>query len=141
MNKYGLRNKKTDKLLGVTAHSNDGQDFCGDTEYILDEYDNDTTWLIDSAGHAQWVLEHPTAWYNAGYDTPNHSLKPSEFEVVEVEMKLTPVEVKLPTYKEVAKWKAKGDKKDYDFYMYQHEERDSHFSLYDIREYLRANTQ
>jgi len=140
MNKYGLRNKKTDKLLGVTAHSNDGQDFCGDTEYILDEYDNDTTWLINSAGHAQWVLENPTAWYNAGYDTPNHSLKPSEFEVVEVEMVVNAVEVKLPTYEEIAKWKAKGNKKDYDFYMYQHKERNSNFSLYDTMEYLRENT-
>jgi len=139
MNKYGLRNKKTDKLLGVTAHSNGDAELCVGSEYTLEEVDNENIWLVDSAMHAQWVLEHPTAWYNAGYDTPNHDLDPSEFEVVEVEMKLTPVEVKMPTYKEVAKWKSKGKQKDYDFYMYQKKEG-SHFSLYDTMEYLRANT-
>lgn len=35
--KYGLRLKKTGKLLGFSVSSNEGAEFCGDNTYELEE--------------------------------------------------------------------------------------------------------
>lgn len=98
---YALREIKTGKLLGFTASSNEGGDFCGDTEISLESYSNHI-WYAESAEQAEYVRQFPTPWYNAGMETPNHSFEPEELDVVKVERveEITAVSVQIPTVKE-----------------------------------------
>lgn len=102
--KYGLRNKKTKKLMQFDTTSNDGGEFCNSIEYSLSEFGDDGEWLVDSPEHAEWVRLNSTEWYSAGFDTPSHKLKADDYEVVMVEIvqEISKVDVKLPTPLELA---------------------------------------
>ena len=102
--KYGLRNKKTHKLVQCDVKSNEGAPDAGSTEYSLSDLGDDGDWLVDSAEHAEWVRLNPTEWYNAGHDTPSHNLSADDYEVVRVEIvqEITKVDPKLPTELELA---------------------------------------
>ena len=95
--RYGLRNKKTQAVLCVHRSSNEGADFCCETQHILHESNRpiedilmncnayDELWLVKDYETAK-AARHSTEWYNAGYDTPSHaySYKENELEVVKV---------------------------------------------------------
>jgi hypothetical protein len=98
---YGIRNKKTGKLLGFETTSNEGAEFCNSVEYSLEE-DSDRPWLVRAPYHARYVLENSAEWYNAGYATPSHTIKKIEdYEVVRVKTEVEPVEQKIFTPKEI----------------------------------------
>lgn len=100
MKKYSLRNKKTKELIGFTVSSNDGAEFASAVAYELSE-GQENVWLVDNPRHAEFVRLNSTGWFIAGYDTPSHSLKPEEWEVVEIEMAPKKIDVKIPSHMEI----------------------------------------
>ena len=98
--KYGLREKKTGVILKVNIRSNDDQDYCNDTTVTLETY-GQSDWLVDSASQAEYVRNFSTPWYNSSNDTPTHSFKVKELEVVEVVLQVSIIkDVSVPTVKE-----------------------------------------
>ena len=88
MKLYGLKNKKTNSLLYVSASSNEGGDCCTDIQYTLSSDRSDLNlWLVDSLDKAEKARTTNTAWYNASFDTPSNPFTPDELEVVELEVK------------------------------------------------------
>jgi len=96
--KFGLRHKETGVVVGIDRSSNEGCNFCGETQHILNK-DTAEMWLVDDAQLAEWVRYNSTEWYNAEYESPTHDFEPDELEVVEVEIitKVDPVKVSVPT--------------------------------------------
>lgn len=136
--KHALKHKKSGKLVGYCTSSNRDGEFCCDTQYIL-EINDDNIWYVDSKEHAEWVRHNSTEWFNAGYDTPTHYFKSSELIVVEAIITTKDIEVEIPSYEEMAKWKSKGNKKDFDFYMYQKKEHpEITYDLYDLKKMIRS---
>ena len=148
--KYGLRHKKAGKILGVSSHSNEGQDFCGDTSFRLTLY-SDIMWSVDNILNAEYVRNFSTEWYNAGYTTPTNEFDAEELEVVEIAIETTVgcVEVKIPTFEEYLKIKygTPGtkyyDKNHYEYVLSDIRKRGDEnpsYSLYDLLE-LNSNDQ
>jgi hypothetical protein len=131
--KFGLRHKKTDKVLGVYRNPNSG-DAC-DIQHILDGTE-DEMWLVDEAINAEWVRHNSTRWYNANYETPTHYFDPNDTEVVEVvvETNIKTVEVKIPTIIEFYKRKYAKDPEQLErARRLISENLDMSYSLYDLR--------
>ena len=119
--KYGLLHKKSGKIIGFETLSNSDGAYCVGVKYELDHYVNNQ-WLVDKPEHAEYVRNHSTEWYNAGYDTPNHSYKNSELEVIKIIQTINVESVKIPTYKEYIELKRKKiSEKDYEFYKHQYQ--------------------
>lgn len=131
--RYGLRHRKTGNLIGFYTTSNEGADFCNDSTYTLCEHSN-KTWLVQDPKHAEYVRNFSTPWYNASYDSPQHSFEAEELEVVEYKVELKPVEVKIPTVKEYLKLQyAKRDPEHYEYVLKELESgADITYSLYDL---------
>ena len=104
--KYGLRHKKTGKILGVSSSSNEGQDFCGDVSFRLSLH-SDVMWSVDTLLNAEYVRNFSTEWYNADYTAPTNEFEPEELEVVEIAIETTVacIEAKIPTFDEYLKIK------------------------------------
>ena len=142
--KYGLRVKKTDKLVKFSSESNDGKDFCGDTTVRLNEY-GDQEWLVDDAYIAEYVRNFSTEWYNAGYETPRHGYEPEELEVMQVTIitRSRPLIVKIPTAKQYYELKyGEGSKRPdaghLKYVLSEIKERPGsiNYSLYELRELM-----
>ena len=142
--KYGLRHKKTEKILGVSSSSNEGQDFCGDVSFRLTLH-SDIMWSVYDLLNAEYVRNFSTEWYNAGYATPTNEFEPEELEVVEIAIETTVacVEVKIPTFEEYLKIKygTPGtkyyDREHYEYVLSEvkrNGNRDPKYSLYDLME-------
>ena len=114
MIKYGLREKSTGKMAGFSTDSNEGASDCVSPSYRLNFYDEEHLWLVDSAKRAAYVLHYPTPWYNAGYETPNHSFKSDEVEVEVVKFitQVEPVEVDVLTQEQYLRKKYSGRESD-----------------------------
>jgi hypothetical protein len=140
--KICLKHKKSGKLLGYSVTANDGADFCIDISHTLHHaHGNDRLWCAHSLEHAEYVRQHTTPWYNATYETPEHYYAPDELAVVEVKIETTEkeIEVTLPTYEEFAEFHSHGNKKEYEFYMYQKRKHpEIHYDYYDLMEMTRA---
>jgi len=98
--KYGLQDIETGKIVGVTERTASTPEEGNSIEYQLDTHGGEREWLVDSAEHAEWVRLNDTAYYNSGYDTPQHmGLRPEQLRVIRVKkvVEVTPVEVKIPT--------------------------------------------
>lgn len=133
--KYGLRVKKTGRILTFYTINNEGRDFCGDVTYKLSDSKNDNMWLVDDPYTAEYVRNYSTEWYNAGHSTPvNDNYEPDELEVVKVKVETLPVEVSVPSMKEYLELKYKKSEPDY--YRYMMDEIKSHddykYTLYDL---------
>jgi len=106
MKKYGLRNKKSKKIVGyIISSTDDGVEGVSEIHTLSDEDEN--MWLVDDPKHAEWVRLNSTAWFNALYDTPDHKFEADDYEVVEVVIIQTvkPVKVKIPTQLEMLELK------------------------------------
>lgn len=83
--KYGIALKKNGRILTYSTRSNNGSDFCGETQTELQDPNwEGQQWLVDQLWHAEWVRTHSTPWYNAGYDTPTNFFKAEDLVVVKV---------------------------------------------------------
>jgi len=133
--KYGLLYKG--KILGYNIQSNSEGCDCCDNQYTLDDIDTNE-WLVDSKVHAEWVRNYSTKWYNAGYDTPTNPYEKEDLQIVEVirETTITPIIVKIPTFKELAKIKYYDkDRRHYDYILQEKEKhKELHFNLYDYQQ-------
>jgi hypothetical protein len=82
---YGIALKKSGAILTFSVRSNEGGDFCGDTQTELQDPNwGGQQWLVDQLWHAEWVRTHSTPWYNASYDTPTNDFKADDLVVVKV---------------------------------------------------------
>jgi len=84
--KYALLHKKSNTLVGFYTTSNSGE-FCTDVEYNL-VYDEENIWVVDSFEKAEYVRNNSTDWYNANYNTPQHSYHSNELSVVKLEIEV-----------------------------------------------------
>lgn len=138
MKKYGLRFKKTGKLLGMSFSSNAGGDFCGDVEVSLRD-GGSCFWLVNTPEHAEYVRLNSTKWYNAGFESPSHRFKPEELEVVRVEAEVQSIQVSIPTPEEffIQKY-GETEPKHLEMLLHQKEEGEKiQYSIYDLQEMLR----
>jgi hypothetical protein len=81
--RYGLMNINTGNLLGVSAQSNAGAEFCCDVQYILSDGES-PPWTAESAIAADYVRHFSTDWYNADYNTPTNPYDANDLLVVEI---------------------------------------------------------
>jgi len=102
--RYGLRVKKTGKLLGFCSQVNHGEDCCVDVSYYLTETPMEEPWLVMSAVHAEFVARRPTYWFNARYETPHHGFNAEDLEVVEITTTTTSVPMALDNLTECNWW-------------------------------------
>jgi hypothetical protein len=101
MDKYGLRGKKSGRMVGFSESSNgDDAEFCNETTVTL-SIDEPSIWLVDDPQQAEWVRCNTTGWYNSDYATPNHNFKPDELETVKIHIDAEPIDVELPSILEV----------------------------------------
>lgn len=138
--KYGLREKKTGKLVGLNARAN-SEDCDGvSVTYTLSKYADGGAWLVDEPEHAEYVRQNSTEWYNAGVDTPENDFEPNELEVVRVKQEVNLVKVKIPTVAQY--FKLRYLRKDLKYYNPAHYEacikdllkRGIKYSLYELKE-------
>jgi len=143
--KYGLRLKKSGQILGYYNTSNQGSDFCGETSTRLSDLDGYPMWLVDKAYIAAYVRQFSTEWYNAGYETPQHSYEPEELELTVVKMitRTRPLIVKIPTVEEYFRIRYGEGSKHKNLEHLEmvlkdiKEHPDISYSLYDLKELMR----
>jgi hypothetical protein len=143
--KYGIRNKVTNKILGFETSSNEGGYACNSETYTLSEY-SENIWSVKYKEQAQYVLEHSTEWYNAGYKTPNHNIDSkqiNQYEIVEIITIVNSIPVSISSTKEMIELKYReSNPKHADFLL---QELDNHpdmkFSWYDYTEVLFKNEE
>lgn len=134
---YGLFHIKTNKILSFEVSENYG-DFCLDVAHELVTH-GEKMWLVDSPEHAEWVRLNSTPRYNASYDTPINSFEPEELKVVEVEVIINTkdLSVEIPSFEEMAKFNADGNKNELIYIMkLKKDHPDMFYSLYELKKYL-----
>ncbi len=142
---YALRHIKSGTLLIMERSSNNGADFCNDQTVRLEQaYGDDPgdwnpdTWYIDTALNAEFVRQFSTEWYNSSERTPQHSFKPKDLEVVQVErtVKTLQIEAKVPTFEEFIELKYREKEPDHADYVLgeykKHPSSYSNYSLWDL---------
>ena len=131
------------EMVGYRTISNGNGD-CVDIQYILDLSEKDRLWLVDDPEHAEYVRLHSTEWYNADYETPNHSpsCKSKELKVVKyvVSIESEDVAVSIPTFPEYIKQNYEDEPRHRDYVLSEWEQasekerqRTMRYSLYDLR--------
>lgn len=119
--RFGLRNKKTKKLVGFYISANPHNGDCTENQVILRE-DEDDPWLVPNKYMAEMARLRDTSWFNSGHDTPTHpsGWKPDDWETVEVviQTKVEASDVRVPTIEEyfTIKYKEK-DPRHYEYMM------------------------
>jgi len=143
-NKFGLRHKKSGKIITYRTESNSGEGVS--EQHILDDY-SEELWFVDTAENAEWVRLNSTPWYNAGHDTPTHYYQTDELEVINIDVivKTEPVDVKIPTPYEFFEAKyAKKNPKHWERLKKTFEDpnaKDFDYGLYDLQEFLRKTPE
>lgn len=99
--KFGLRHKKSGKLLSINSyHNGDEAQFCNEsTTYELEE-GNEDPWLVEDSINVEYVRNFSTPWYNTNYNSPKHKYRSEDLELIklEIETELSVVsDVKVPT--------------------------------------------
>jgi len=138
--KYGLRSKKSGKLIGFSTEGN--SEDCEGVSVTYSLLENAVSpWLVDFPEHAEYVRLNSTDWYNADYKTPINPYESDELEVVRVEQIIEPVKVKIPTAEEYLKLSYLN--KDLKYYDPKHYEycmknisRMAIYSFYDLIELI-----
>ena len=87
MKLYTLRRKKDGAIAEVEFTSNGDSQFCNAVEVSIRFYKHrhvvSSLWAVNSEEIAE-KAKHSTEWYNACWDSPSHSEKPEDLEVVSV---------------------------------------------------------
>lgn len=101
MTKYGLRHISTQTLLAIhiLAHNDDESPI--DKSYSLelqDKNSSDSLWLVDTKEQSDFVRRNSQHHISSSYISPEHNFKPSELEVVELQMNVQAVSVTPYTY-------------------------------------------
>lgn len=85
---YGLKEKKSGKILSYIEKQNSDSEFANETKVELGvDYENE--WVIDSYESALEVLLNPTSWYNSTIKSPMHNFKPYELQIVKIKKFIT----------------------------------------------------
>lgn len=110
--KYGLRVKKTGKLLNLMEVGTDGKDFCNSTECTLVDMEEYPQYLVTSPMLAEYARRYPAKWYASTFVHPQHNFDPETLEVVKVEITIhvDKEKVELPDPNEYFAFKQKTDK-------------------------------
>ena len=90
--KYGIRLIGEDLPVTFSTQLGSG-DFTVDVSYHLSHrhYSGEPIWTCDEESYTFYVLNNPSARYNADYSTPTHRFNPEKYEVVQIEMNITKV--------------------------------------------------
>jgi hypothetical protein len=72
MKLFGIINDKGE-LATYDVESNGDAEDCGALKYSISFNKWDHLWLVDSESTANKAIRISTPWYNAGYDTPEHT--------------------------------------------------------------------
>ena len=136
--KYGLRLKKTGKLLGFSISSNEGRDFCGEYTVELEDY-SDQTWLVDDPIVAEYARNFNTPWYNSSMESPQNHFKAEDLEVVKISSIVTEttLDIKIPSVKQYFEVKyKKSEPHHYEYLMKELKShpRDLKYDLYELQE-------
>ena len=100
MTKYGLRHIPTKTLLAIHVLAHD-EDAPIDKSYSLELQDKDSSdqlWLVDSKEQADFARRNSQHHISSSYVSPEHNFKPSDLEVVEIQMNVQAVSVTPYTY-------------------------------------------
>jgi hypothetical protein len=142
--KYGLLNTATSQLLEYDTTSNPEDTEGVSVSYTLTTAGNGHPWLVDDAMHAEWVRNNSTPWYNAGYETPEHSgeIKQYDLKVVKVVMTTSqePVDIQLPDINDVIDTNYANDPGK-EYVRKQYQENKSYPDLYQVKKYLQLKGQ
>lgn len=87
MIKYGIRKIGEEDPLTYFTRSNEGHTVCVAVEYVLSDRHcpGGPMWLVNTIEEARNTLKNPSPWYNADYETPNHSItNVDDYELVGV---------------------------------------------------------
>lgn len=144
--KYGLRVKKTGKLLHLYETSTGDKDFCNSTECELVEDADYPQYLVSTATMAEYTRLYPAKWYASTFDHPQHSFQAGALEVVKVEITIhvEKEKVALPDPKEYFAFKQKTDK---GYFHIQKEWEKGEFKdqppydYFQLKEYLRQTQE
>jgi hypothetical protein len=108
---YGLRDKKTGKMVTFHTQSNDHDCESVSVSHFISFSEWNPWWLVRIPERAEYVRTHTTAWYNADHDQPAHEYDftkhADDCEVVKVvtTVETTPMDIKLPTTEELIELK------------------------------------
>lgn len=79
---YGLRHKKSGKILTLTQTPVEDPEFSDDTIFRLGTHGN-IPWYVDTVTKVVQIKDDPPGWYNAGnYERPTHDYKKQELQIV-----------------------------------------------------------
>lgn len=107
MRKYGLRHIATQKLLEIEVLTHSDDEAPIDKSYSLDidrssnkdeDFIENSIWLVSKKEQANFVRLYPQDMMSSQYICPEHDFKPSELEVVEVEIKVSESAVTVEPY-------------------------------------------
>jgi len=125
---YGLRDKKSGELLGVSTQHTDA-DCSVDEIHTLCGY-SDVPWIVEDKLNASYVRMFSEYWWGADYETPINPYKADDLEVVKIEFNVEPVNTEyIPTYDEflrmkfLTKGKSSYDPKYYKMIVDEHKRR------------------
>lgn len=132
---YALRLKDKNELLGFSVASNGDADNADSVSYSLSLYEGNV-WEADSAEHAEWVRWNSTKWYNASHGTPINGFNPDTLEVVEIVKTVKPVEVSLPSFKEVMLKMDELHGENSHAYFVDNEDYEQVYTVYQLHQYV-----
>lgn len=89
MKLYTLRNKKDGCLVEIYANTNEGSGWCVTISYSFynrGQYITSGYWFVSTREIAEEALSKSTDWYNASFETPEHSdsFNKKDYEVIEI---------------------------------------------------------
>ena len=85
LKRYGIKLKRTGEILGFYPDANPEDSEAISVMFHLESRSyGGRIWLVDKFEKAEYARTHSTEWYNAEYDTPSHSFKADDLEVVPV---------------------------------------------------------
>jgi hypothetical protein len=141
---YGLRDKKSGKLVGFRVESNEGGEFCNPESCTL-EFNEDNIWIAKTKLEASYARLISTEWFNSDYESPINEIDPETLEVVKIVIASKVVEPDhIPTFEEYMqlRYNTKGgkyyDPKHYEYHIgeYRKGKKYGSISLYKIHELM-----
>ncbi len=86
MNIYGIQNKETGALLGVSTFSNENAEFCNPVGAIFEYEAHNNVYAVNCSSDARKALESDPDWYNSSTLRPQwpKNFNPKNWQVVQL---------------------------------------------------------
>lgn len=96
---YGLRNKKTGKVMRISAHTNPPDaEFCGSETVTFSTSDYDPIFEVETAAQAMRAILQNPGWYNSSREVPSWDtgFDPADYEIVRFTKEMHIIPTVLP---------------------------------------------